>query len=397
MMKSSIAMKPFARERLAGYDPELLNRTDVACVGAGALANNVLLNQALAGVGGIRVIDFDMCEVSNATRSPLMRLERLTSGIERPKAYEACLGFLANAYAATPRAHGAVARVERLGLGAFDGAAAIVCAVDSNVARGWVSDAGMLLGLPVVEAGFNGHVGQVTVFRHDDPDGPCWRCLNPNVEQGSASCTLYAQAVLAAGRAPATQPTAAMLGAMVAHAVIALTHGDHSYASTMLAVDLARGTSRRVEVARNPRCPGPHRRLAPPVRLAADARASLAELFEELSAHGPGPSLVLPSPFVVRLPCRDCGRPIAVGRPANDIDTAPRCKECGPPNHGHAPLAYAELGSGLLPRSMRVGRLGLRAGGIMEVGFEDDTAGVFRLAGDALADFRNFRTKRRNE
>ena len=44
----------FSRERLAGYDPEIMKATRMLIVGAGALGQNTALNLALAGVGEIR-------------------------------------------------------------------------------------------------------------------------------------------------------------------------------------------------------------------------------------------------------------------------------------------------------------------------------------------------------
>lgn len=40
--------KVFSRERLAGYDPELMSRSTVLIVGAGALGQNTALNLAVA-------------------------------------------------------------------------------------------------------------------------------------------------------------------------------------------------------------------------------------------------------------------------------------------------------------------------------------------------------------
>ena len=60
----------FSRERLAGYDPELLARSVALIVGAGALGQNTAQNLALAGIGEIRIVDKDQFEPHNRTRSP---------------------------------------------------------------------------------------------------------------------------------------------------------------------------------------------------------------------------------------------------------------------------------------------------------------------------------------
>lgn len=381
----------FSRERLAGLDPHVMETSHVAVAGDGALAMNALLNLSLSGLGNLRTADPDVCEISNATRSPLMKLERLARGIVRPKAYEAALGFLANSYAKEPVVHAAWDRVERCGLGMFRGAGAIVAAVDRNSVRGWLSDAGMMLGIPFVEAGFHGQVGQLTVFRHDDPSGACWRCLNPEVSSGSASCSLYALGIQAEGRIPATQPVAALYGALVASAVLDILHGKFELASTMVTFDLARGTSKRISVDRNLSCPGPHRRLAEPFVLNTGANGHLGDLFVELETHGAEPTIIPPSPYILSLPCRSCGRTIAVGRPAHDVASAPECKLCsGDPPGSHGPRAYSHITSANLPKSMRIARLGLRSGALFEAMFADGNSRTFCLAGDPLESFRRF-------
>src|SRR6516162_4202432 len=59
-----------SRSILAGYDPERLREGKVLVVGLGALGQNVVQNLALVGVGQLMLVDFDMFEDHNATRSP---------------------------------------------------------------------------------------------------------------------------------------------------------------------------------------------------------------------------------------------------------------------------------------------------------------------------------------
>src|SRR3954463_5918424 len=54
---------------------ERLSSARVLVVGAGALGNEVLKNLALLGVGTVFVIDLDMVEPSNLSRSVLFRAE----------------------------------------------------------------------------------------------------------------------------------------------------------------------------------------------------------------------------------------------------------------------------------------------------------------------------------
>lgn len=69
----------FDRERLAGYDRDVLNNACVGLVGCGAGANNAAQCLALAGVHELRFIDFDHIEPSNFTRAPLFAHLRMRS------------------------------------------------------------------------------------------------------------------------------------------------------------------------------------------------------------------------------------------------------------------------------------------------------------------------------
>ena len=98
-MDINISSGLFSREALAGYDPERLSSAKVAVVGLGAAGSNVVQTLALAGVGELRLIDFDVVEPTNLTRSPLFDRRRLAGKKTRFKAREAGLGALARANA----------------------------------------------------------------------------------------------------------------------------------------------------------------------------------------------------------------------------------------------------------------------------------------------------------
>ena len=57
--------------RLSWFKQDRLRAANVMVVGCGALGNEVLKNLALFGVGHLVVVDFDVVEPSNLTRSIL--------------------------------------------------------------------------------------------------------------------------------------------------------------------------------------------------------------------------------------------------------------------------------------------------------------------------------------
>ena len=66
----------YSRLRLIGWwDQERIKNAKILVVGAGALGNEVLKNLALLGLGKIFLIDFDLIQNSNLSRSVLFRAE----------------------------------------------------------------------------------------------------------------------------------------------------------------------------------------------------------------------------------------------------------------------------------------------------------------------------------
>ena len=64
----------YSRLNLIGWwDQQRLREARVLVVGAGALGNEVLKNLALVGIGHITIVDFDVVEDSNLSRSVLFR------------------------------------------------------------------------------------------------------------------------------------------------------------------------------------------------------------------------------------------------------------------------------------------------------------------------------------
>ncbi len=80
----------YARFQLIGWwDQARLQRASVIVVGAGALGNEVLKNLALLGVGRILIVDYDLVEGSNLSRSVLFR----ASDAGQPKAEVAAVAL----------------------------------------------------------------------------------------------------------------------------------------------------------------------------------------------------------------------------------------------------------------------------------------------------------------
>lgn len=395
MMDIDINSGLFSRETLAGYDRGRMSSAVVTVVGLGAGGCNVVQTLALAGVREIRLIDFDTVEPSNLTRSPLFDRRRLAGKRTRYKAREAALGALACSYAADPIVRFAIARFEEVGLGALVGSDVVIAAVDSLRIRALVADATRLLGIPMVELGFSGSRGQISVFPNTGGDEPCWRCLHPEVVDGIASCTLYAQGVVESGAIPATQPLAAVQGALAAEHGIQAVHGRFPLGGRAFFLDLHTGQSRVLHLTTDPDCPGVHRRLVGVRPLAVRSEEPVRAVLEAVREFTTEPVMHLPAPYVVEMPCAACGSPIEIGKPVWAVTQPPRCAKCPDlPRLGDSGIVVASTVAGDDPLAQRRCRaLGLPPAAIFEV--EDRATGamhVVSLAG-GLDDL--FETRRR--
>lgn len=360
----------FSREALAGYEPDVLARASATIVGCGAAGNNVAINLALAGVAEMRFVDHDVVEPSNLTRSPLFDRRRIQGRKKRHKAREIALGALASSYASDPTVRHAVARIEELGPGALAGSGVVISAVDSLSARALLSDYARLMAVPLVEIGFSGHRGHVSVFPNRAAEEACWRCMHPDVSEGrGVSCALYARRVVEEGRTPATQPSASLFSSLAAELAIQALHGRFPIENAAVHFDLHTGRSSVVGVTPDERCPGAHRVAGDARDLAVSAAEPLDALFALAANLVPDPVICLPAAFVVEAPCARCGAAVPVGRPAWALREPPECRACPAiPQIGDAgalTLATVSPSDGLGRRRLR--DLGLQPGAVFEI------------------------------
>jgi molybdopterin/thiamine biosynthesis adenylyltransferase len=364
--------RPHSREALAGYDREKINSAEVFIAGGGAAGNNSGLDLALVGVN-LRIADYDRIDPSNLTRSPLFRREGITPSTGRAKARELADRCLALSYHPEPVMRFAVAKVQALGLGAFAGTSAILSAVDTLEARAYLADASRLLAIPLIEVGFSAGVGHVTVWPNRSAEDACWRCLHPATQSGGLSCTAAARAVIAEGRIPNTQPTAAAFSAIAAEHVLRAVHGEFPLAEQMFSLNLLTGRSLVMGIECNPTCPGAHRILGAPLDVDVGVEQSVAELLAAVSKEVAAPVLHLPSPFVIATPCPDCGASVRVGKPLWDMGTPPSCDECRPEPRASTPVVLHDSSPTDTEARRVMKRLGIAPGTIVDV--EDSGSG----------------------
>lgn len=367
-----------SRARRAGYDPAVLEASGVIVVGAGALGQNVLLNLALSGVRELRIVDGDVFEDHNTTRSPLF-----PPGAVGASKAAAVGGVLAGLHtAAAGRIRTADCWIEDLGLGAFAGVDLIVACVDSLAARAYLAKVALLLGLPIVDGGFSGaEVGMTAYPSGGDPtERACWRCGGPPVP-GSFSCRQFAEYSDAAGVIPAIQNGAATLGGLVAEAIVMMVHGRIEE-PRRVSLDIRSGESLVSRPTPSPECAPGHRRLPEPAPSSLAPSATARDLVEE---HGDENTLLfLPHPFVERAPCPGCQGTSEVEAPAHRWARNPHCEECGGPwprlsTNNEGQDVVTELGRDHPRAAESLAKLGIPPGDVLEL--HRGSSPAIRIAG----------------
>ena len=217
-----------------------LMQSKALIVGAGGLGSPSAIYLALAGVGTVGIVDFDVVEISNLQRQILHH----SSDIGRTKIQSA----IDNIYAYNPDVK-VVPHEVRL---ESDNAMEIISqydlvinGADNFATRYLVNDACYLLNKPLVDGSILIFDGQATVFL---PGQGCYRCLFPSPPPPGMVPNCAEAGVLGAltglvGSIQATEALKYFLGI------------GESLSSRLLLIDALSMSFREVRLKRNPACP----------------------------------------------------------------------------------------------------------------------------------------------
>ena len=355
---------------------ERLAAARILVVGAGALGNEVLKNLALVGVGEILVIDLDVVEPSNLSRSVLFRVE--DGG--RPKAHVAArrAGELNPDVRLIPM-RGDV--LTDLGLGLFADVDLVVGCLDNREARLWVNRQCWKVGTPWIDAGIQEIQGVVKVFT--PPDSSCYECAMTERDYQLLnlrySCPLLKRDEIMSGKVPTAPTIASMMAALEVQEALKLLHGMPVAAGSALVFN---GVGNQFYTTRLPfreDCLS-HESYPEPTELGLGHQSTAADLFREARGELAGPLvLVLDRELVAALECPRCDWRGEVMRPRSKVTLADSaCPSCGEP-------ARPEIIDRVAEDSPAAGRpladLGVPAYDVVRVEGESRT-GFFLLAGD---------------
>ncbi|KAA1289823.1 MAG: hypothetical protein EGP13_00855, partial [SAR202 cluster bacterium] len=209
-------------------------------IGAGGLGSPSAIYLALAGVGTVGIVDFDVVELSNLQRQVLHH----TADVGRPKVQSA----IDNIKSYNPDVN-VVVHETRLesdnAMEIIDQYDLVINGADNFATRYLVNDACYLQNKPLVDGSILIFDGQATVFL---PGEGCYRCLFPSPPPPGMVPNCAEAGVLGAltglvGSIQATEALKYFLGI------------GESLSSRLLLVDALSMTFREVRLKKNPNCP----------------------------------------------------------------------------------------------------------------------------------------------
>ena len=224
---------------IAGQERLLAAR--VLVVGLGGLGSPLAMYLAAAGTGHLVLVDFDQVELSNLQRqvihhTPDVGRLKVDSARERIQALNPEVRVTT------------VARVlEGDELLAEVRAADVVVDASDNFATRFTLNAACVEGRrPLVSGAAVRWEGQVSVFRPDLADGPCYRCLYPEANPHEETCS----------RVGVFAPLLGIVGSVQATEVLKVLLGvGETLAGRLLLLDALAMDWRTVRLRRDPACP----------------------------------------------------------------------------------------------------------------------------------------------
>jgi adenylyltransferase/sulfurtransferase len=344
---------------------ERLEASAVLVVGAGALGNEVLKNLALVGVGRILLIDFDIIEPSNLSRSLLFR--RADAG--KPKALVAAerLQDLNPEIEILP-IHGDV--IHDLGLGVFAAVDLVIGCLDNREARLWVNRQCWKVGTPWIDAGIQEIQGVVKVFV--PPDSACYECAMTTRDYELLnlrySCPLLRREDLLQGKVPTAPTIAAFMAALQVQEALKILHDLPVQAGV---AHVYSGIGNQFYTTRLPfknDCLS-HEHYPPPIRLDLGYEDTLAELFQALGPHLEGPaSLALDRELVTAIEWPQTGESKSILRPRGRVKAG---ESLDPAGRQGAPVLVSRIPSDGHLASLPMRTLGIPPFDILRVDGSD--------------------------
>jgi adenylyltransferase/sulfurtransferase len=222
---------------------EKLLASRVLVIGAGGLGSPLLMYLAAAGVGTLGLVDDDDVDLSNLQRQIVHSTANV--GVAKVKSAIETVAAINPEVRLTPHHLRLSAANARELIGEYD----LVCDGSDNFpTRYLLNDACYLEKKPLVAASLLRFEGQLSTFRAFDGKSPCYRCLfrdppPPDLVPRCEEAGILGSVAGVLGTLQATEAIKELLGL------------GRSLAGRLLIYDALEGTSRTINVPRDPACP----------------------------------------------------------------------------------------------------------------------------------------------
>lgn len=321
------------------FDLDVVRSAQVLVVGAGAIGNEVLKNLALLGVGNIHILDKDIIEKSNLSRSILFR----ATDTGRPKAETAARTVREINPDVRAKAWEGDIRVD-LGLGLLRRMQVVIACLDNIAARFELNKNCWKVGRPWIEAGIGQLNGQVRVFRPGS--GACYECAftAADYEQATAPCPRVASLYEEAHKIPTTPTIASIVAGVQVQEALKLLEfarwGERSLVSRVFYFNGTKGDAEVMGLKRRDDCTA-HATIKPDLIIelpgATAANTTAAELLRVARERlGPTADIKLNFELAVEMSCRECGSLTRLLKPLLKLyRECLKCKACGRQSEGY--------------------------------------------------------------
>ncbi|MBR4760542.1 MAG: molybdopterin-synthase adenylyltransferase MoeB [Lachnospiraceae bacterium] len=246
----------------------------VVVIGAGALGSPVIQYLAAAGVGTIKVVDFDDVSLENL-QSQVLHSSR---DVNRPKVASARDSVRNINRNIEFEAENVLLEADNI-TDVIDGYDLVIDCSDNYKARYLISDACVLCGIPEVFGAIYQFEGQVSVFNYND--GPCYRCAFPTPPPAGLVPTC--------AEGGAISPLAGIIGSIQANEALKLIIGigDH-LSGKLLVIDSLYLRSQILNLNKREDCEicGKHPSITELADLDYDEFCGLKEAEEETPVEG---------------------------------------------------------------------------------------------------------------
>jgi len=229
-------------EKIGAQGQERLFAARVVIIGVGALGTVAANNLCRAGVGRLRLVDRDCVELSNLQRQVLFDEEDAAARL--PKAQAAC-NHLARINSQT-KLEPVVVHVDSSNIkGIVKDADVVLDGSDNMELRHLVNEACHKLKVPWVYGGVLGAAGNCMTILPDD--GPCFRCLVPEIPAAGSYPTCATAGVL--------NMASGIIASMESAEAVKIITGSAEVNRGIFVLDVWNNTAEYLNLAANPNCP----------------------------------------------------------------------------------------------------------------------------------------------